>query len=169
MAGTTVHKGSVGDWIEPVALPKADPQFDSQIKNGISNLLSDYQIRKRPGGLEVFDRYAYKIVDRTGLERGASISFEFDPATSEVTVNWIDIIRDGVVIKHLSDADFDVFRRERDAEKGLFDGWLTAYLNLNDVRVGDIVDYGKTTAELRSSARIFFSIPLPWPGTNQSL
>lgn len=164
MASTTVHKGSVGDWIEPVALPKADPQFDSQIKNGISNLLSDYQIRKRPGGLEVFDRYAYKIVDRTGLERGASINFEFDPATSEVTVNWIDIIRDGVVIQHLSDAEFDVFRRERDAEKGLFDGWLTAYLNINDVRVGDIVDYGKTTVRtpIIGTDLLFHSFAVAW-------
>ncbi|TIP11992.1 DUF3857 domain-containing protein [Mesorhizobium sp.] len=164
MAGTNVHKGSLGSWIERVGLPKADPQFDSQIKNGISNLLSDYQIRKRSGGLEIFDRYAYKIVDRTGLERGASISFEFDPATSDVTVNWIDIIRDGMVVQHLSDADFDVFRREKDAEKGLFDGWLTAYVNINDVRVGDIVDYGKTTVRtpIIGTDLLFHSVAVAW-------
>ena len=122
MADAEIHKGSPGSWIDRIELPKADPRFDSRIKNGISNLVSEYQIRQHPGGIEVFDRYAHRIVDRTGLERGAAINFEFDPATSQVTMNWLNIIRDGVVIDRLPGATFDVFRREKDAEKGLFDG-----------------------------------------------
>ena len=164
MADAEIHKGSPGGWIDRVELPRPDPRFDSQIKNGISNLLSEYQIRKRPGGIEAFDRYAYKIVDRTGLERGAAISIEFDPATSEVTMNWLNIIRDGVVIDRLPGATFDVFRREKDAEKGLFDGWLTAYVNVDDVRVGDIIDYGKTTVRtpIVGADLFFHSVALAW-------
>ncbi len=55
------------------------------------------------------------------------------------------IIRDGVVLDRLHGAKFDVFRHEKDAEKGMFDGWLTAHVNIDDVRVGDVVDYGRTT------------------------
>ncbi|MFB9981917.1 hypothetical protein ACFSQQ_29480 [Mesorhizobium kowhaii] len=84
MADAEIHKGSPGGWIDRVELPKPDPRFDSQIKNGISNLLSEYQIRQRPGGLEAFDRYAYKIVDRTGLERGAATSTRFCPTTGSI-------------------------------------------------------------------------------------
>ncbi|TJX12683.1 MAG: hypothetical protein E5W21_36625, partial [Mesorhizobium sp.] len=87
MADAEIHKGTVGGWIDRIELPRADPRFDSRIKNGISNLVSEYQIRQRPDGIEAFDHYAYRIVDRTGLERGAAINFEFDPATSQVTMN----------------------------------------------------------------------------------
>lgn len=144
-AGPQIHKGTAADWVEFVPLPSADPALAGQIRNGQSNLLSDFQTRAKPDGYEVFDRYAYKIVDRTGLERGASISVEFDPATQDVTFNELKVIRDGVAIDHLTDITFDVFRREKDAEKGVFDGWLTAYANIDDVRIGDIVDYSKTT------------------------
>ncbi|WP_179298001.1 DUF3857 domain-containing protein [Mesorhizobium carmichaelinearum] len=164
MADAEIHKGSPGGWIDRIELPKADPHLDSRIKSGISNLVSEYQIRQRPGGIEVFDRYAYRIVDRTGLERGAAINFEFDPATSQVTMNWLNIIRDGVVIDRLPGASFDVFRREKDAEKGLFDGWLTAYVNVDDVRVGDIIDYGKTTVRtpIVGADLFFHSVAMAW-------
>lgn len=164
MADTEIHKGGPGTWIDRVELPKADPHFDSQIKGGISNLVSEYQIRQRPGGIEAFDRYAYRIVDRTGLEHGAAINFEFDPATSQVTMNWLNIIRDGVVIDRLPGATFDVFRREKDAEKGLFDGWLTAYVNVDDVRVGDIIDYGRTTVRtpIVGADLFFHSVAMAW-------
>ncbi|TGQ67654.1 DUF3857 domain-containing protein [Mesorhizobium sp. M00.F.Ca.ET.186.01.1.1] len=164
MADAEIHKGSPGAWIDRVEIPKPDPRFDSQIRNGVSNLVSEYQIRQQPGGIEAFDRYAYRIVDRTGLERGAAINFEFDPATSQVTMNWLNIIRDGVVIDRLPTATFDVFRREKDAEKGLFDGWLTAYVNVDDVRVGDIIDYGKTTIRtpIVGADLFFHSISMAW-------
>ena len=164
MADAEIHKGSPGPWIDRVELPKPDQRFDSQIKNGISSLVSEYQIRHRRGGYEAFDRYAYKIVDRTGLDRGAAINFEFDPATSQVTMNWLNIIRDGVVIDRLPGATFDVFRREKDAEKGLFDGWLTAYVNVDDVRVGDIIDYGKTTVRtpIVGADLFFHSVAMAW-------
>jgi len=164
MADAEIHKGGAGAWIDRIDLPKADPHFDGQIKGGISNLVSEYQIRQRPGGIEAFDHYAYRIVDRTGLERGAAINFEFDPATSQVTMNWLNIIRDGVVIDRLSGATFDVFRREKDAEKGLFDGWLTAYVNVDDVRVGDIIDYGKTTVRtpIVGADLFFHSVAVAW-------
>ncbi|WP_352877587.1 DUF3857 domain-containing protein [Mesorhizobium sp. M1027] len=54
------------------------------------------------------------------------------------------MIRDGAVLDRLEGVEFDIFRRERDAEKGVFDGWLTAHVNIDDVRAGDIVDYGST-------------------------
>jgi transglutaminase-like putative cysteine protease len=163
-ARSEIDKAPPASWIELVDLPKADPKFDRQIKNGTSNLLSDFQIRHRPDGYEVFERSAYRIVDRSGLDRGATISIEFDPATRDVTMNRINIIRDGVVVDRLADAKFDIFRREKDAEKGLFDGWLTAYVNINDVRVGDIIDYATTSVvkPIVGPGLMFHSVAMAW-------
>jgi transglutaminase-like putative cysteine protease len=60
-------------------------------------------------------------------------------------MNRLHIVRDGIVIDRLSGAKLDIFRREKDAEKGIFDGWLTAYVQVDDVRVGDVIDFARTS------------------------
>lgn len=59
-------------------------------------------------------------------------------------MNRLRIVRDGIVLDRLPAAKFDIFRQEKDAERGIFDGWFTARINIEDVRVGDIVDYATT-------------------------
>ncbi|MBD0414108.1 DUF3857 domain-containing transglutaminase family protein [Oryzicola mucosus] len=144
-ATETVEKGPVGEWVELVDLPEQVSDVAEQFDDGIANLLSDSQVRYRPEGYETFDRWAYRVTDRTGLEEGATASFTFNPATSTVTVNRIHIVRDGTTINQLEVAKFDVVRREPDAERGIFDGRLTVYIQLNDVRIGDIIDFARTT------------------------
>lgn len=125
-------------------IPEADPARNGQIANGTSYLLTDYQTKHTETGYTVFERIAYRIVDRPGLEGGAGINVEFDPARHRVTLNRLRIVRDGIVLDRLPAAKFDIFRQEKDAERGIFDGWFTARINIEDVRVGDIVDYATT-------------------------
>ncbi|TIO08861.1 MAG: DUF3857 domain-containing protein, partial [Mesorhizobium sp.] len=143
-ADEVVRKGPEAAWIRSVDAPAADPARADQIKNGISWLLADEQIIHRDYGYDDYSRTVYRIVDRPGLERGASIDLQFDPSKHKVTLNHLRIIRDGVVLDRLDDVKFDIFRQEKEAEKGVYDGWLTAHVNIDDVRVGDIVDYGET-------------------------
>jgi transglutaminase-like putative cysteine protease len=84
------------------------------------------------------------VTDRPGLESGARLDIEFDPSRERLSFNRLMIIRNGVVIDKLAEARFEIFRREMDSEKGIFDGRLTAHVDLSDVRVGDIVDYSTT-------------------------
>jgi transglutaminase-like putative cysteine protease len=144
VADETVDIGPAANWIEFVDIPKADPERRSQIRNGISNLLSDYQFKHRDGGYTRLDRFAYQIVDRPGLEKGAGIDLEFDPSRHKVTLNRLNIIRDGVTFDRLPETRFDIFRREKDSENGVYDGWLTAHVDIADVRIGDIIDYAAT-------------------------
>ncbi|RTL93965.1 MAG: DUF3857 domain-containing protein [Hyphomicrobiales bacterium] len=143
-ADEIVRKGPMADWIKTVDIPAADPARADRIKNSISWLLSDEQIIHRDHGYDDYSRSVYRIVDRPGLERGASIDLQFDPSRHRVTFNHLRIIRDGQVLDRLADVKFDIFRQEKDAEKGVYDGWLTAHVNIDDVRVGDIVDHGET-------------------------
>ncbi|MER9791980.1 DUF3857 domain-containing protein [Mesorhizobium sp. M0213] len=134
MSDDMVFKGPAESWVEQLEIPAADPARSDQIKNGVSWLLSDDQIKHCAGGYVEYSRTVYKIVDRPGLDRGASIDLQFDPSRHKVTLNHLHIIRDGAVLDRLEGVEFDIFRRERDAEKGVFDGWLTAHVNIDDVR-----------------------------------
>ncbi|OAP41533.1 hypothetical protein AU381_00445 [Sinorhizobium glycinis] len=127
-----------------VGLPELDPARNAEIRNGMAYLLVDTQIRHRDGGFSVFDRLAYKVTDRPGLESGARLDIQFDPSRHKLSFNRLMIIRNGVVIDKLGEAKFEIFRRETESERGIFDGRLTAHVELSDVRVGDIVDYATT-------------------------
>jgi transglutaminase-like putative cysteine protease len=144
-ANDAIIRQPADSWIEILPLPDANPAFADQVQDGISYLLSEFQFRPIDGGRELYDRLAYRVVDRTGLDNGARISFEFDPGTESVTLNRLQIVRDGVVLDRLDTARIEIARREADADSGIFDGRLTAYINVEDVRVGDIIDRARTT------------------------
>ncbi|MCA1366214.1 DUF3857 domain-containing transglutaminase family protein [Bradyrhizobium sp. BRP14] len=127
-----------------VGIPELDPVRSAEIRNGIAYILADTQTRHRSGGYSVFGRLVYKVTDRPGLESGARLDIEFDPSRERLSFNRLMIIRNGVVIDKLTETKFEIFRRETDSERGIFDGRLTAHVDLSDVRVGDIVDYSTT-------------------------
>ncbi|UCI08545.1 DUF3857 domain-containing transglutaminase family protein [Mesorhizobium sp. B1-1-8] len=164
MADEVVRKGPEADWIRLVDIPQADPARADQIKNGISWLLADEQIIHREHGYDDYSRTVYKIVDRPGLEQGAGIDLQFDPSRHKVTLNHLRIIRDGAVLDRLDDVKFDIFRQEKDAEKGIYDGWLTAHVNIDDVRVGDVVDYAETyeITPLVGKGLFFYNFSTEW-------
>ncbi|MIL09828.1 DUF3857 domain-containing protein, partial [Salmonella enterica subsp. enterica] len=142
-ADATIDRTPPPAWVELIDPPEADPAAVKAAENGIAAHLSEYQVKQTPEGFDIFDRYVYTIVDRAGLDEGAAVEWTFDPTRHHVSVNHLRVIRDGKVLDQ-SDAKPDVYRRETDAERGIFDGRLTARFNLEDVRVGDTIDYART-------------------------
>ncbi|TIU19516.1 MAG: hypothetical protein E5W53_22470, partial [Mesorhizobium sp.] len=98
MSDDMVLRGPTESWVKQVDIPAADPARSDQVKNGISWLLSDDQINHRAVGYVEYWRTVYKIVDRPGLEQGAGIDLQFDPSRHKVTLNHLQIIRDGAVL-----------------------------------------------------------------------
>jgi len=143
-AGEAISIEPVGDWVrlvEPVDLPAARVSW---IRNGIALLLHDDQKIVRKVGHDSFERTVFRITDRTGLDSGGRIDINYDPSDQRPKLHWIRIIRDGTVIEQSGTVVPYIAGGEADAAKGIFRGLLTAYYNLVDVRVGDVVDYALT-------------------------
>jgi transglutaminase-like putative cysteine protease len=162
-ADAEVRKAPSPGWVEVVDLNAVTAPTGGP-RNGISNILADTQFIHRPKGYADYTRYAYKIVERPGLENGARITFSFDPVKHSVSLNQLRIIRNGAVIDKLAEATIEIFRQERDARIGVLNGWLTAYINLSDVRLGDIIDYATTyeTRPLVGEKLFYASLALQW-------
>ena len=157
-ADTQVHKAPNESWVEVAGIPELDPARTVEIRNGTAYLLMDTQTRHRSNGFSMSQRMVYRVTDRSGLENAARLSFDFDPTRERLIVNRVTIIRNNVHIDKLGEARFEVFRQETDAERGVFDGRLTAHAELSDVRVGDIVDYSTTRETTPTVAKdLFFS------------
>lgn len=105
-------------------------------------LVSERQILVRERA--AFVHFAYRVAAPGGLSDAAEFSLTFDPAYERVALHHLRLVRDGRVEERLALGDFEVIRQERDRDRALYDGRLTAIHQLRDVRVGDVIDYAYT-------------------------
>ncbi len=127
-------------WVDELPLLNPDPALEAQALDGVHYILSDYQIRWNGALRETYGRTVLKVTDRAGLERAATISFEVDPKLDEMILTRLVILRDGQEIDLRDTVQAELVRREQRLEEGIIDGTLTAWVQIPDLRVGDIVD-----------------------------
>jgi hypothetical protein len=123
------------DPLQPV-LPEDEPTTQ------LDYLVSERQELTRDRA--AYTHFAYRVADASGLAAGADFSLTFDPAYETVVLHHLRLVRGGKIEDRLNLADFEVIRQERDRDRYLYDGRLTAIHQLRDVRVGDIIDYAYT-------------------------
>ncbi|MCU0383600.1 MAG: DUF3857 domain-containing protein, partial [Cyclobacteriaceae bacterium] len=87
-----------------------------------------------------FGEYAYRVLNTEGIQSMSDLYISFDPAYEKIEIHFIKIIRGNEEINQMP-VKFNILQRETNAERYLYDGSKTILVNLNDVRVGDIVHY----------------------------
>ncbi|MEN8227590.1 MAG: DUF3857 domain-containing protein [Bacteroidota bacterium] len=91
-----------------------------------------------------YRHYAIGIHNSKGIQSMSDIDVSFDPSYQRLDFHSIRIIREGEVIEKLKETDIQVIQREKNHERSLYDGSLTAIVNMTDVRAGDIIEYSYT-------------------------
>lgn len=135
----------VPKWVDVKSIEKPDAVPYDDIVGGLYYLLVDEQIKVSDSKKRSFYvHYADLIINQQGLEESSQIGIEFDPSYESLSFHSIKIVRDGTVIDKLPNANINLIQRETDLEQLIYDGRLTASIILNDVRVGDIVEYSYT-------------------------
>jgi hypothetical protein len=129
------------NWVDVIDLPEPSPALREAASEGVVFLLSDRQVAWQGDEQLTYQRTATLVTDRYGLEGAATLQFGFDPAFESLTLTHLAVIRDGEVIDHTQDVKADILRRELRLEEGILDGYLTALLQVPDLRVGDVIDY----------------------------
>ncbi len=138
-----IRRIPAADWVVPVGRGTVDDKMLGQISGGSYYLLSDVQVNAREDR-SVYHRYASKAINAAGVDSLATIEIGFDPAYQTVELNAIDLIRDGRTIPKLAAARLRILQRETELDRRIYDGSKSATIFLEDVRVGDIVDYAYT-------------------------
>jgi len=88
-----------------------------------------------------FRHYAYKLLTTEGVQQMSDISVSFDPSFQKLIFHQCVIHRDGKTIDKLKPGNIRTIQREESMDRYLYDGSLSAVINLQDVRTGDIVEY----------------------------
>ena len=139
-----VLRGPEPAWVDMAALPQAASDVVAASEDGVVYLLSDTQAVWANDEMDYYHRLATQISGHAGLDVAAPVSVDFDPQFDSVTLHHITVLRDGAKIEWADRVKEDVFRRESRLEEGIIDGTLTAYLQIPDLRLGDVVDVSWT-------------------------
>lgn len=134
--------GPPGDWVKP--------QFFGQslagtvLEAGADQhwLLWERQINVRQN--ETFCHGVRQILSQDGVQNDTTLTMDFNPNYQSLTLHWVRIWRDGQHLDRLDTNKVRVVQQEQDLDQYLLNGQKSAVLVLDDVRVGDVIDYAYT-------------------------
>ncbi len=132
-------------WVTPV---EADPA--KVVKNAINGtdwLLADVQTRVAPDGTrQGFRHYTMKVRTAKGLDDAGQLQFEWDPSYQRLQLHTLRVLRNGRWLPWRDRVSARTIDQEPEAEQRIYNGRKTLILQLDDIRVGDLVDYAFTVA-----------------------
>ncbi|WP_305967384.1 DUF3857 domain-containing transglutaminase family protein [Marinobacter salsuginis] len=136
----TINKRAQPGWVTDMELPPSEPSGGVGL-GGVEYLLYDIQTDLRGAKTRQYFRVASQIRNEEGLRELSSLSVAFDPDYESLSFHSLRIHRGDLVIDRLDEAQFQILQRESNLERQIYDGSLTAHLILEDLRVGDLVEY----------------------------
>lgn len=129
-------------WVAAAEIPT---ESASAGEEALSVLLWDQQFHLDSDGPSVYTRMAIRIDSPDGLMGLNTLSTEWSPLYETLIIHSVEIRRGQEILDVLSSGQrFSVFRRETNLELAILDGVLTAALQPEGLRVGDIVDFAFT-------------------------
>lgn len=138
-------------WVSPVNVV-SNPTEASQAS--ISILLNDEQIKLDKVKKVHFTHMLKQINASAGLSVASQIQVEFDPSYQELVLHKLEIVRDAKRLDKFDARRIQLLQREKQLEARLYDGRVTASIVLEDVRVGDQIEYSYS---VRGSNPVFDS------------
>lgn len=125
-------------WVTPVKLPTED------MDGPLVQILADTQFRAG----DASETYVHKVLvahDISTVSSVASLTITYIPEYQTVHLHQISLLRGGERLDRTHSAQIRVLQRETGLEQGVYSGEATISVLLDDVRVGDRVEYAYST------------------------
>jgi len=122
-------------WVINRDVPTGSDDVDSSVRY----LLSDSQI-DITGNHARSSRTITQARTSEGVNSIASVSISYLPSFQQLIIHRIRLLRGGTAIDLADPEGFQLLRREPNLERRMYDGALTADLQLSDVRPGDALE-----------------------------
>jgi transglutaminase-like putative cysteine protease len=141
-------------WIETIVFAQPSDVPEEAVTYGTHYLLQDIQIKVEAEAILYFHHSAERMINHKGIEDMPSIEIDHHPANEKIILHSVKIYRNNKIINQLYPKNIKVLQREERLEKNLYSGRKSLHIFLEDVRVGDVIDYSYTivdTAKNRQS------------------
>lgn len=127
-------------WVRPA--PPVDPTAQKPGEKS-PMLLVDLQVRAATEGDSTYQERVFQIRNAFDLQSVGTLRLAWDPSRDSIVVHKVRVRRDGQVIDVLKRQSFEVIRLEPDVEE-IVTGNLSAHLQPEDLRVGDVIEFAYT-------------------------
>ncbi|MFM5949742.1 MAG: DUF3857 domain-containing transglutaminase family protein [Novosphingobium sp.] len=129
--------GAPPAWVDVAPLPQPPKDADGA---ATVDLLGDVQVKFNKDDEVTYYGVAWIIGTAEGLDSG-TLKVDWDPSLEVLTIHKYRVLRDGQPINLLGDGSgIKVIQRETRMESAMLDGRLTATMQPEDLRVGDVVE-----------------------------
>lgn len=138
--GRGIRKGPVPDW---VVEDPYDLDFKSKQDSHLTYLLFERQVHVERR--ETYVRTAIRLESLEAVQHRSQWRLEFEPQTESNILHTLMLRRAGKEIDQLHLEKGRQLQREEGLDRLKIDGWVTFLLILEDVRVGDILEWSFTS------------------------
>jgi len=128
-------------WVNPIKVDWAAQPEQNRVSDGVHYLVSDMQVQIGKSDKVTYRRTVATALNARGVESLGHVEVGFDPSYQTLNLHSVIIHRAGQASSRLIAANVRVLQREKELEYRIFDGTKTANLFLDDLRVGDSVEY----------------------------
>ena len=158
--GALVKTGAPPVWVVSPVVGEdsvASPDYSSQ---GQVYELYDEEINTATA--ESYCHIRKKITSENGVQQGANLTFAYNPDYQGLVIHQITLHRDGQAYDRLVPERFKVIQQETDLNRQIYNGTVAALTFLDDVRVGDSIEFSYTVRGLNPVLaahfnRVFYS------------
>jgi tetratricopeptide (TPR) repeat protein len=141
-AGDRILKGPPPAWVLPS--DETPTPARTTTGEGLRLLLLDSQLRAEDDQQFVYIRSRSTAASPQGVIALGNIALTWSPASQDITVHHVTLLRDGQSIDVLASQEFETLRREENLQLAMLDGRLTAVLQPAGLRIGDVLDVAYT-------------------------
>lgn len=134
-----VNFGPPDDWVHPQFFNRQSPGTPPDSTAEDQLLLLEHQFNAAEN--ESFVHFSSRVLTMDGVQKDSNLKIDFDPNYESLTWHWARIWRDGRHLERLDTNAVQVVRQEKDLDEAMLNGEKSAILVLDDVRVGDVIDY----------------------------
>lgn len=148
-------------WVKPVDI---SPASKANTEGSVRYLLFDNQIDIRTQSKKQFFHYATQSISEQGLTNISQVEVGFSPKYEELVFHTIQVLRNGERINKLDKSKLKVFQQEDQLKENLYsENWIALFI-LEDIRVGDVIEYSYTIIGTNPvlGEKSFGSSPLNW-------
>ena len=129
----------IPDWVKPIDIKSVGTVNKKQIKEGYYYVLFDEQFHTPKK--HSYYHYAISVLAEEALTDVSQIEFSYDPSYEKVCLHNVKIYRGSEIIDKTKSLEIKILNEESKRNKGILSGKKTFYVNLSDVRKGDILEY----------------------------
>ena len=164
-----VNKGNFSFWIEPIpawVVPATESPGASTSRAPMHYPIIDDQTRLQAGTRWSYTRFVRVVDEASALGTASQFEIPFDPSYETLAFHHLFIVRGGKKIDKLEPARIELLQRETELEKRMYNGRVTASIQVQDVRVGDQIDMAYS---VRGMNPVFDGkyVDWVWPGTDK--